>query len=318
MDCQKLETAYFEMDFPCSRPYDVVGFGTNCVDWVCNIPDFPVQNSKARIRHTKRLGGGQVATAMAVCARFGLRSRYIGRVGDDDNGRFSLRDMGREPMDISLVEVVKDAASQYAFIIVDDSGARTVLWERDDTLTYNPGEIRRDWIGSGSVLHLDGQDELAAIQCARWAKELGIKVCIDVDRVQRKTSELLALTDFFLPTENFAREFTGERNWEKAVLGVAAATEGFTVVTRDWRGCAVVWEGEVVEVPSFRISAVDSIGAGDIFHGAFIYSILQGWSVWRCLRFSNAAGALSCKRQGARGGIPTLKEVHDLLENQKG
>lgn len=318
MGRQKLKTAYFELDIPPSRPYDVVGFGLNCVDWVCRIPDFPVRNSKTRIRQTKRLGGGQVATAMALCARFGLRSRYIGRVGDDDNGRFSLKDLRSEPMDVSLVEIVKDAANQYAFIIVDGSGSRTILWERDEKLTYSPGEIQKDWIGSGSVLHLDGQDELAAIQCAGWARESGMKVCIDVDRVQSKTSELLALADFVLPTENFAREFTGEQNWKEAVLGVAATTEGFTAVTRDWRGCAVVWEGEVVEVPSFRISAVDSIGAGDIFHGAFIYSILQGWNVWRCLRFSNAAGALSCRRRGARGGIPELEEVHDLLENQKG
>ena len=205
------------------------------------------------------------------------------------------------------------ASSQYAIILVDPEGQRTILWDRDPALSYRVDEIKPEWIAAGQILHLDGHDEEASIQCARWASDAGMKVCLDVDKVQSRTGELLALTDFALPSETFALQFTGASDWREALLGVAEASRGFTAITRDHRGCAALWNGEIYEVPSFEVQAVDSTGAGDVFHGAFIYALLNEGNVWDCLRFANAAGALSCTRPGARGGIPTVQEVEDLL-----
>ncbi len=314
----RLEEARFDMELPGHRPFEVVGMGLNAVDWIVHVPNFPRRNSKVQVKEFRRLPGGQVATAMALCGRYGLKARYIGRVGDDEIGQFSLSSLQPEPMDIHLVEVVAGASSQYAIILVDPEGQRTILWDRDPALSYRVDEIKPEWIAAGQILHLDGHDEEASIQCARWASDAGMKVCLDVDKVQSRTGELLALTDFALPSETFALQFTGASDWREALLGVAEASRGFTAITRDHRGCAALWNGEIYEVPSFEVQAVDSTGAGDVFHGAFIYALLNEGNVWDCLRFANAAGALSCTRAGARGGIPTVQEVEDLLASRSG
>ncbi len=311
-----LEAARFDIKLPGHRPFGVVGMGLNAVDWIVHVPNFPKRNSKVQIESFGRLAGGQVATAMALCGRYGLKARYIGRVGDDEIGRFSLSSLKCEPMDINLVEVVAGASSQYAIIVVDPEGQRTILWDRGPSLSYRVDEIQPGWISAGQVLHLDGHDEEASIQCAEWASQAGMKTSLDVDKVQSRTGDLLALTDFALPSETFARAFTGASDWREALLGVAEASRGFTAITRDSHGCAALWNGEIYEVPSFEVEAVDSTGAGDVFHGAFIYAVFQEWNVWDCLRFANAAGALSCTRPGARGGIPTLAEVEKLLKEK--
>ena len=307
-----LEGARFDMELHGHGPFEVVGMGLNAVDWIVRVPNFPRRNSKVQVEEFRRLAGGQVATAMALCGRYGLKARYIGRVGDDEIGQFSLSSLKLEPMDINLVEVVAGASSQHTIILVDPQGQRTILWDRDPALSYRVDEIKPEWIAAGQILHLDGHDEEASIQCAEWASDAGMKICLDVDKVQSRTGELLALTDFALPSETFARQFTGAADWREALLGVAEVSRGFTAITRGHHGSAALWNGEIYEIPSFEVQAVDSTGAGDVFHGAFIYAVLKEWNVWDCLCFANAAGALSCTRPGARGGIPRIEEVEDL------
>ncbi len=308
-----LEDVHFNLPKGEESQFDVVGMGLNAVDWIVQLPYFPQRNSKVQIKEFKRIAGGQVATAMVLCGRYGLRTRYIGRVGDDEIGEFSLLSLKSEPIDISMVEVIPGAKSQYAVILVDPDGQRTVLWDRDPKLTYSNDVISFESISAGRILHLDGHDEEAAIRCAQHAKNAGIKVCLDIDKVQPKTGELLSLIDFALPSENFVHQFTGKLNWRQALLEVDKSVYGFTAVTRDFHGCAAVWQGKIHEVPSFSIDPIDGTGAGDVFHGAFIYAICQEWNLWNCLRFANAAGALSCRYVGSRTGIPHLQEIEELL-----
>lgn len=308
-----LDSVYFDLELPSGRPYQIVGFGLNAVDWICALPRYPEHNSKIRIDAMYRLGGGQTATACAMCARYGLRVRYVGRVGDDEIGEFSLQDLKREKMDLQ-VEVIPQAFSQYAIILVDrPTGERTILWDRDPRLDYKEGELCRDLIVQGQILHLDGHDQAAAIEAAAWAREAGMKVTLDIDKTQPGVEKLLERVDFLLPSQNFIQSFTGRKDWRDALLALAREVSGFVAVTRGREGSAAVWEGEVVEVPGFPVAPVDTTGAGDVFHGGFLYGLVQNWSAGHCLRFANAAGALSCRRFGARDGIPALEEVLGLM-----
>ncbi len=313
-DKPPLDQARFDVEWPGGRPYQLVGFGLNAVDWICQVPHFPKHGSKVRLEGSTQIGGGQVATASALCARYGLRVRYVGRIGDDDVGRFSLKTLADEPMDLSCVETIPGAQSQFAIILVDrPTGERTILWDRDTKLNYRPGEVKRDWIAVGQVLHVDGHDQPAAIEAARWARAAGMSVCLDIDKVQPGVEDLLRLIDFALPSVNFLRRFTGLTDWREALFRLADVTGGFVACTRGSDGCAAIWGDRIHEVASFPMRAVDTTGAGDVFHGAFIYALMQDWTVERCLRFSNAAAALSVTRIGSRGGIPRLEEVLDLL-----
>ena len=310
-----LDDQFFDFKLPPGRPYQVVSLGMNAVDWICRLPVYPPHNSKIQMDSMIRMGGGPAATAAALCARYGLQVKYVGRVGDDEIGLFSLQDLKREKMDVSSVEMIPAAASQFAVILVDrPSGERTVLWRYDPKLNYE-GDLRRQWVTCGQVLHLDGEDLPSRLQAARWAKKAGMQVCLDIERPAEGVEELLRLADFPLPTEKFVCSLAGTSDCHQALRSVSEIAGGFVGATRGGRGVAVCWQGEVIEIPSFPVRVVESTGAGDVFHGAFAYSLFQGWSLRRCLRFGNAAGALACTRLGARGGIPPLQEVLQMLKD---
>jgi sugar/nucleoside kinase (ribokinase family) len=312
-----LEDAYFDISWPKDRRFQVIGFGLNAVDWVCLLPHFPSHNTKMQLEEMQQLGGGQVATASALCSRYGLRVRYVGRVGDDDIGRFSLASLSEEDMDISHVEIVPGAYSQFAIILVDrPTGERTILWDRDHKLDYRPSELQKEWLTEGQILHLDGHDQAACIRAAQWAHEAGMQVSLDVDKIQPGVEDLLKLADFAIPTVEFVRRFTGRNDWKEALLKVDEITPYFTGVTLGKDGCAAVWNRRIFEIKGFPVNALDTTGAGDVFHGAFIYAVLHNWNVHRCLRFANAAGALSCTRLGARGGLPSLEGTRALLDGR--
>lgn len=314
-----LDDVFADVNLPSQRPFQVVAVGMNAVDWICRLPVYPAHNSKIEIDEMLKLGGGPAATAAALCGRWGLKTKYLGRVGDDDVGRFSLDDLCSEPMDCSEVEVIEGAVNQVAVILVDrPSGERTVLWQRDPRLDYQPGQLRREQITCGQVLHLDGNELPARAQAARWAQAAGMPVCLDIDRPGPGDRELLRSVDFALTTEAFVHRFAATDDWREGLLAVKEACPGWVGCTRGRLGVAMVWKNQIVEVPSYDIEPVESTGAGDVFHGAFVYSLFQpAWSLRRKLRFACAAGALACTRVGARGGIPPLQEVLDLLDGER-
>ena len=311
---KNLEDATFGIQWPEGRPFQVIGMGLNAVDWIYVLPRFPSHGGKVQIENIHKRGGGQVATASALCARYGLKVRYVGRVGDDEIGEFSLGDLQSEPMDVSCVDKVPGASSQYATILVDrPTGERTILWNRDSRLLYQDGELNRDQLVQGQLLHLDGHDQVASIQAARWAQEADMKVSLDIDRVRPGVEELLGLIDFLVPSLNFVQQFSGSQDWKTGLRVLSQHTDGFVGVTRGSQGTAALWEGDILEIPGIPVESVDTTGAGDVFHGAFVYALLENHSVGWCLRFANTAAALSCTRYGARGGIPTLEAVLSMM-----
>jgi sugar/nucleoside kinase (ribokinase family) len=182
-------------------------------------------------------------------------------------------------------------------------------------LLYQEGELDRDWLVQGQLLHLDGHDQVASIQAARWAREADMKVSLDIDKVQPGVDELLGLIDFLIPSVNFVRKFSGHQDWREGLRILSQQTAGFVGVTRGSEGAAALWKGDIMEIPGIPVESVDTTGAGDVFHGAFIYGLLKNHSVGRCLRFANSAAALSCTRYGARGGIPSLEEVRSAMKD---
>jgi sugar/nucleoside kinase (ribokinase family) len=304
----------FDLRFPKDKPFDVVGMGLNSVDFLSVVPEFPTLNSKIKILRFSKQGGGQVATAMVALARWGVKTKYIGKVGGDELGCFSLNSICQEGVDVSSVMIEPNATNQFAMITVDGvSGERTILWDRDEKLMYRDGELRREEICSGKLLHLDGHDLWAAIQCAKWAKEEGIPTVIDLDKVEPLTSELIQEIDFVITSSRFPTLFTGISDREKALIEIQKQIHGFLCATLGPEGAIALVEGEIIHVKGFEVRALDTTGAGDVFHAGFIYGLLQNWEVVEILRFANAVAALKCRDLGGRRGIPTLEETRDFL-----
>ncbi len=296
------------------RMFEVVGMGLNSVDFLTVVPQFPEFNSKMRIRQFSKQGGGQVATALVALARWGMKTKYIGKVGGDELGSFSLDSIRQEGVDVSSVRIESEATNQFAVILVDGiSGERTILWDRDERLMYRKGELKKEEVCSGKILHLDGHDILAAIQCARWAKEEGIPTVIDIDKVEPLTSELIQEIDFVVTSSRFPTLMTGLQDREKALIELQKYTHGFICSTLGAEGAMAFVNGEILYAEGFNIKAVDTTGAGDVFHAGFIYGLLQNWELVKILKFANAAAALKCLNLGGRKGIPTIEAIKHLL-----
>lgn len=300
----------FDLQFPMEKPFDVVGFGTNSVDHLCIVPEYPQTGSKSEIVRYEKLPGGQVATAVEFLSRLGLKTKYIGKLGRDELGRFYLRSLASGSVDATSVLVEPSAQSQCAFIIVDrKSGERTVLSRRGSGLDFRKHELKKSEICAGRILHLDGYDSTGSLKAARWCRQLGIPVCIDLDTVVPNCSELVRSVDFLIVSSNFPSEFTGIGDPVKAFRELGNCHEGFLAVTLGSQG-AMAWVGsQIVRFPGLKVKAVDTTGAGDIFHAAFIYGLFQNWPLGKIMKFANASAGLSCKFIGAQAGIRPLSEI---------
>jgi sugar/nucleoside kinase (ribokinase family) len=298
-----------------SPEFDAVALGLNAVDHLVVVPQFPQFNSKVQYVSHSRLPGGQSATAMVALARLGLKTRYIGTVGSDDDGRFQLESIAAEGVDISSVSVIDGAQSQNAFIIVDQAtGERTILWNRDPRLTIAPESVDKAAVISGRVLHLDGHNVAASVRAAAFAKDAGIPTTLDIDNFYPGTEELLPLIDYNICSSDFPRRATGESDLRTA-LRLLALRSGARVVasTIGKDGVLAYADGRYIQSPGFKVDCVDTTGAGDAFHAGFIYGLLEEMSIEECLRFGNAVAALNCRSIGARTALPTLDEVKSLL-----
>jgi len=288
--------------------------GLNSVDFIGLVPEFPTINSKMKLLQFSKQGGGQAATAMVALARWGAKTKYIGKVGGDELGSFSLDTIREEGVDISSVTIELHANNQFAMILVDGvSGERTILWDRDERLMYREGELKKKDICSGKILHLDGHDIRAAIRSAQWAKKEGIPTVIDIDKVEPLTGKLIRQIDFVITSSRFPTLMTGIPDREKALIELQKQTSGFLCSTLGYEGAMALVNGEILYVKGFKIKAVDTTGAGDVFHAGFIYGLLQNWELVKILKFANAAAALKCLDLGGRKGIPALEEVQTFL-----
>src|SRR4030067_270177 len=154
--------------------FDVVGIGLNAIDFLWCVPRSPMPGEKLRMSGFSRRGGGQVATALVALSRWGLRTMYVGNVGDDEHGRLSLSLLREEGVDVSRARTVPGAASQFAVILVqEDSGERTILWERDARIRIRPGEIPGEEIRRARAAPGDGPEVAASPVSARAARRAG-------------------------------------------------------------------------------------------------------------------------------------------------
>jgi sugar/nucleoside kinase (ribokinase family) len=305
----------FDISFP-HKPFDVVGFGLNSVDHICVVPEYPRLDSKCEILQYEKLPGGQVATAVLFLARMGMRTRYIGKLGGDEMGRYFLSSFQSESIDISSVRIEREAVNQYSFIIVEkSSGERTVLYRRDPRLNFTEAGLERGRICSGRFLHLDGYDGPAALRAALFCRDEGIPVSIDLDIVVESCEDLIRNVDFLIASSDFPYEFTGISDPVKSIPRLRDYCSGFIAVTLGSGGATALVGDRCINFPALRVQAVDTTGAGDIFHAAFIYGVLRNWPLEKIMAFANASAGLSCTRLGAQAGIFPLEQIMEAAES---
>lgn len=309
----------FPFELPFDREFDAVGFGTNAVDFLIQVPFYPSFNSKIELSDYLQLAGGEIATAMVGLKRLGLKTAYAGRFGDDSAGDFGLQSLRDEGVDVRFAEQIKDAKTQIAFIVIDErSGERTVIWHRDKKLAYEKKDAPTEIAALGKVLHLFPHDVEACIALARKAKENGTIVSIDIDNILPKTEELLSYVDILIASQELGEKHFGVTDdYEflrrlKTKFGCAV-----TGVTLGEKGSLVYCENEFIETSGYKVPGVckDTTGAGDSFRAGFLYGILNGDSVEDAAEKANAVAALKCREIGARTALPSKEELEELVKS---
>lgn len=309
------------MNFPfhliSDTEFDTVSFGTNAVDFLVRVPEYPAFNSKVELIDYVQAAGGEAATTAVGLQRLGLRAAYIGKFGDDASGKFGLASLRDEGVDVSYTRMVGGAKTQIAFIIIDDrSGERTVIWQRDERLAFAKDDVPLDAISRTKVLHFTPHDVEACLELAKEARARGVIVSSDIDNVFDGIEDLLPYVDILITSADFPRKLLGDMETIGALTEMRSRYGcGVVGVTLGEAGSMLLCGNTFVETPGFPVpgGCKDTTGAGDSFRVGLIYGMLRGETVEDAARMANAVASLKCRSVGARTALPTPDELADLI-----
>lgn len=300
-----------------NKKFDVVGFGTNAVDYLIVVPEYPAFDSKIRLTEYVQSAGGEAATTMVGLRRLGLKTAYVGRFGKDREGDFGLRTLLDENVDTRFAEQIGGARTQVGFIIIDErSGERTVIWERDELLAYTAEDAPVEAAEFGKILHFTPHDAQACLRLAKAAKAAGAVVSIDIDNIFEGVAELLPHVDIFVSSAEFPEKLVEIKDRKESLREIkrrfGCRIAGMTLGEK---GSLILCEDEFIETGGFAVpnGCKDTTGAGDAFRVGLLYGLLKGKTVEDAARMANAVAALKCRALGARTALPNGAELLEMI-----
>jgi sugar/nucleoside kinase (ribokinase family) len=305
------------------QEFDVVGVGCVAVDVLAVFEGVIEEDQKMEVRQMTRQGGGLVGTGLTAVARLGGKARYVGRVGDDDDGQFVIKDFQREGVDTRCIEIVPGASVIRSIGVINPSkGFRTLYFCLQDAPEVKPSQLKRDDVLSGKVVFVDGFLLPAAIQAARWGREAGKTVLMDAEMTAPGNDELADLATHVVASLRFAQSRVGDCDAEEAAGRLFDKLAGkdpkkVVSVTAGVKGSYFVSAAGKFHQPAFKVPIVDTTGCGDVFHGSFALGLARGMDLPKIAEFASAGAALKCRKLGGRAGIPTQAEVDAFLAERR-
>lgn len=282
----------------------VVGLGLACLDQLILWRDMHAPVAGNKILDFQVQGGGMVGTAMVAVARLGGQAEFWGAVGDDWMGRMILDGLRGESVDTRHVAVVPGGRGPMVVVCVDrPTGQRHFLYWAGFPEPRGPIGSLESLKPAGCLL-VDGTHHGSTVRAAREAQRLSVPVVADLGGVGEKTAALLAHVTYAIISDRCAQQLAGAGDYLAACHAVRSMGPRHVIVTLGERGLVYLEGEELAEMPAFEVKVVDTTGAGDVFHGAFCYGLLQGFPLVRNLQFASAAAAIKCGRLGGRAGIP--------------
>lgn len=292
---------------------DFVGLGFCSVDYLAVLPEIPIDNKLQMLEHLVQ-GGGPAATAAVTAARLGMSASFVGVAGDDDPGKRLVSDFESEGVFTDGMAIRKGQASAIAYCWIEQAtGKRSVAWTRGTLPELLADEIDLEAIRNAKILHIDGHNPKAALAAVKEAKKHGVIVNFDAGTLRDGVPELLPYVTILIASEKFARQYSGETDLEKALVKLGEIGAPVTGLTMGEHGSLMLDKGKILHCPAFKITPVDTTGAGDVFHAAFGVRYLETQDLMECARFASAVSAIKCLKLGGRAGIPSRKEVDDFL-----
>ena len=283
-----------------------VGIGHPTADLLINIDKLPTRDQDAQLLGISYQYGGKVPTAMAALGRLGVPCGCIGVVGNDDEGRGLLADFARNGVDDSRMIVLQEPGTSLNVALSEARGGRNIIKRARGLRGVEAADMDKAYITQAKVLHLSRAGEAERLAAA-WMHEAGGQVVFDADGYTPQIEAMLGQIDAFIASEFYYTKRYGDRDIESCCREIAALGPGIVVITLGSRGCVGLQDGVFFHLPVVPVDVVDTTGAGDTFHGAFLYGLLQGWDARACAEFSSAVSAHKCSAIGGRAALPTLE-----------
>ena len=294
----------------------IVGIGANVFDTLFTIPTYPREDTKMRATASKTAGGGPVATGLVAAAKLGAQSAWIGVLADDNGGKFLKEDFEKYAVGTEQIRV-KSGYRSFASLLwlCEDTATRTCVFDRGNLPPLQLDEAQKQAVESAALLMVDGNELDAAVEAAQLARSKGVKVLYDCGGLYPNVERLLKHTDIMIPSEEFSLGHTGCDTVEAAAKKLYDTYHPEVVVITQGKQGGILFDGKTVtNYPAFAVKAVDTNGAGDVFHGAFAAGVTMGYDYLTCCYFASAVSALKCTGVGARESTPDLETTKKFLK----
>ena len=292
---------------------DIVGIGVCTLDHLMTVPHMPGDNVNMRGGQYAQQPGGLASCALVAASRLGARCKIISQVGDDEAGVAIRNELRSEGVDTSLLFTRRGRESHISLILVNEAtGERSIMTRAPTGQPVALAEISRDAVIGAKVLFIDSQTELT-LRAAQWAREAGMRVVLDPAAPYADMQAILSLTDVPIVPLPWAKAWMPGASPAAVAGALHKAGAYIAVVTLGERGSVICHAGGTAHIPAFPVDVVDTTGAGDAYHGAFLAALLEDWSPGRMARFASAVGSLNCRALGGRAALPSRAEVDALL-----
>jgi ribokinase len=302
--------------------YDVIGLGMSVVDVAIRLERMPTWEDPGRVSGFTLADGGAAGTACYVVATFGLQTGFIDTFGSDEMASRKLRSLEQAGVDVS--NMVRREGPEDNIVVVyvqEQTGERSFGFSRGMwTRPVRTDELDRDYLTSARYLHLDGTHGEASIHAARWMHEAGKTVVLDAAKTDKPVPKwqevLVAETDVLICGSGFGTMLTGHEDIRQSGRTILNKGPRIVVQTEGVDGSYTVTAEEEFHTPAFKVNVVDTTGAGDVFHGAYLVGLAWGWDLGKTAVFASAVSAIHCTVLGNRKGIPTIEQVDGFLRER--
>jgi len=304
-----------------SRKIDVVGMGVAVRDVTVWLDHFPEPDEKLPARDCVESGGGPVPTALVVLSRLGRTCGFVGLVGEDDAGRFVRRELERENVDVTGLRVAPDLETP-ASIILAVGAHRTICEWRQEIVPLEPSALipLRSMLENCRALHVDGRMPDAQIEAAAIVRDAGGIVMLDAGHPRPGVDRLLPHVDIAILSSTYPGRLRNAPDREDflgdLVSKLSSGGPRIAGLTLGPDGCLLrAGDEDAIRLPGHTVEAIDTTGAGDVFHAAFLAAYLEGDDLEAAGRFANAAAALKCLGRTGRAPIPDRDGIRAFAES---
>jgi sugar/nucleoside kinase (ribokinase family) len=299
---------------------DVLVIGRSCLDIIAVVNQFPRENQKLPLEYRLTEGGGQGGTASCCIAQLGGTAAYVGKLGDDEEGKFCLKRFADFGVATQFVEIVKGGRTPVAYVFITaGSGARSIIYERNALPKIKIDRVLEKLVRQTSVALLDPEVTYLGGQLKKIAGN-NLKVVYDCERWRPGIEDIMKTADYFIPSSEFlAADELGfhDMAFKQRIIKLYEMVAGHLIVTHGEDGAYYITDDTLYHVPVPDVQVVDTVGAGDNFHAAFALALTRDFDLHRAVKFSAAVASLSCRKYGGRMGVPTWEQALEVAGTLK-